>query len=87
MPSLLYDLFQGKVVQVMAMAIDDIAEDYVECKVSDGRHWVTARFSPDYKLLFETQRLKANKLVKLLKCRPDHDEDYSDILYIVSFGE
>ena len=49
------------------MSIDDMTDE-VQCKVSDGKHWVTAMFHRQYAVAFRTGRIKENQILRLINC-------------------
>ena len=61
------------------MSIDDI-DDELKCKVSDGKHWVTAIFHTRFQTQFKTDRVKNNMLLRLINAKLDD----SHTLHIVS---
>ena len=48
--------YLGKLVQLMSINIDN----EINCKVTDGEHWVDAIFASSYRVQFETHRMKEN---------------------------
>ena len=59
--------YLGKLVQLMSINIDN----EINCKVTDGEHWVDAIFASSYRVQFETHRMKENQLLRLINARLD----------------